>query len=239
MADEKKLTSAPGAAATDQPQKTSSGADVLEEFDKESRTRSFVSPTIDKIFKVACLIVTFYHLLYASGYLMPETLKHRSLHVGMILVLAFAMYPANKKASRKVIPWYDYILMALSAAIPIYMWTNYLGIIDRVGSANQMDVIFGTILILLVLEAARRISGITLPILGIIFMIYALMGAKNGLIPINVPGIFKHRGYGWTKLIGHLFSNTEGIYGTSVNVSSTYIFLFIVFGEIMGAIRNK
>ncbi|MDD6212499.1 MAG: TRAP transporter permease [Clostridiales bacterium] len=218
---------------TEAPEPAVDGAQVLEEFDKESRTRSFVNPVIDKVFKVVCLIVTFYHLLYASGYVMPETLKHRSLHVGMILVLAFAMYPASKKASRTKIPFYDYILMALSAAIPIYMWTNYLGIIDRVGSANQLDVIFGTILILLVMEAARRISGITLPILGLIFMIYALMGAKNGLIPINVPGIFKHRGYGWTKLIGHLFSNTEGIYGTSVNVASTYIFLFIVFGEVM------
>lgn len=230
MADENKATAA---AETANAAPLSNGAEVMEEFDRESRTRSFVSPIVDKVFKVACLIVTFYHLLYASGYVMPETLKHRSLHVGMILVLAFAMYPANKKASRKTIPWYDYILMALSLAVPIYMWTNYLGIIDRVGSANQLDVIFGTILVLLVFEASRRISGITLPILGIIFMIYALMGAKNGLIPINIPGIFKHRGYGWTKLIGHLFSNTEGIYGTSVNVSSTYIFLFIAFGEVM------
>ena len=206
---------------------------ILEQFDKESRTRSFISPAIDKVFKVVALLVTLYHLAYASGFLMPATLKHRSLHVGMILVMAFAMYPATKKASRKSIAWYDYILMALSIVVPVYMWMNYQPIIDRVGSANTMDVIMGTLLIVLVMEGARRITGWTLPILGIIFVIYALMGAKNGLIPINIPGLFMHRGYSWTKLIGHLFSNTEGIYGTSINVSSTYIFLFIVFGEVM------
>ena len=206
---------------------------VLEEYDRESRTRKFVNPMLEKAFKVACLLVTLYHLVYAAGFFMPETLRHRSIHVGVILILGFAMYPAGKNSPRNKIPWYDMILMALSAVIPIYMWVNYQAIIDRVGSANQVDVIMGTLLVLLVLEAARRVTGMTLPILGIIFMVYALMGTKNGLIPVNVPGIFKHRGYGWTKLIGHLFSNTEGIYGTSINVSSTYIFLFIVFGEIM------
>ena len=72
-----------------------------------------------------------------------------------------------------------------------------------------------------------------LPIISIIFMIYSLMGTKQGLIPIDVPGIFLHRGYTWQKLMSHFFSNTEGIYGSSVNVASTYIFLFIAFGEVM------
>ena len=206
---------------------------LLEEFEKESRTRNFVSPILEKALRWIALIVTFYHLAYASGYIRPETLRHRSVHVGMLLFMTFAIYPAFKKSSRKVIAWYDYILMILSIVIPAYMWVNYQAIIDRVGDANQMDVIMGTILVLLVIEASRRITGWALPIIGIIFMIYALMGVRQGLIPINVPGVFLHRGFRWTKLIGHLFSNTEGIYGTSVNVASTYIFLFIVFGEIM------
>ena len=214
--------------------RTAADADgVLEEFDRESRTRSFVSPVLTKCFHTAALLVTLYHLAYAAGILMPATLRHRSIHVGLILAMAFALYPAGSKAPKDRIPWYDVVLMILSLTIPVYMWVNYQAIIDRVGSANTPDVVMGTMLVLLVLEAARRINGITLPLLGIIFMIYSLMGAKNGLIPINVPGIFKHRGYGWVKLIGHLFSNTEGIYGTSINVSSTYIFLFIVFGEVM------
>ena len=184
-------------------------------------------------YKIFAILVTLYHLVFASGFWMPETLKHRSLHVSMILILAFAMYPATKKASRKIIAWYDYILIALSAAVPLYMWLDYFNIINRAGKPNSMDVIIGTLLTLLVLEATRRVCGMALPILGVIFILYSLMGTKQGLIPVNIPGIFLHRGYTWQKLMSHFFANTEGIYGSSVNVASTYIFLFIAFGEIM------
>ena len=207
--------------------------ELLEKFDKESKTRTFVSPMVARVYKIFAIAVTLYHLVFASGFWMPETLKHRSLHVSMILILAFAMYPATKKASRKVIAWYDYILMALSAAVPLYMWLDYFNIINRAGKPNSMDVIIGTLLTLLVLEATRRVCGLALPILGIIFIAYSLMGTKQGLIPIDIPGIFLHRGYTWQKLMSHFFANTEGIYGSSVNVASTYIFLFIAFGEIM------
>lgn len=206
---------------------------LLEQFDKESKTRKFASPVLKKAYYVFAILVTVYHLIFASGLYMPETLKHRSIHVGMILIMSFALYPATKKASRKVIAWYDYVLMALSAAVPIYMCVDYFNIINRAGKPNSMDVIIGTILTLVVLEATRRVCGMALPIISIIFMLYSLMGTKQGLIPIDIPGIFLHRGYTWQKLMSHFFSNTEGIYGSSVNVASTYIFLFIAFGEVM------
>ena len=224
-----------------EPVITSAGTEMSEEekekllaqFDKESKTRKFGSPALKMAYRVFAIIVTLYHLVFASGLYMPETLKHRSIHVGMILILAFALYPATKNASRKVIAWYDYVLMALAAAVPLYMCLDYFNIINRAGKPNNMDVIVGTILTLLVLEATRRVCGKALPIIAIVFMIYSLMGTKQGLIPIDIPGIFLHRGYTWQKLMGHFFSNTEGIYGSSVNVASTYIFLFIAFGEVM------
>lgn len=206
---------------------------LLEQFDKESKTRKFGSLVLKKAYRVFAIIVTLYHLVFASGLYMPETLKHRSIHVGMILILAFMLYPATKKASRKVIAWYDYVFIALSAAVPIYMCVDYVNIINRAGKPDMMDVVIGTLLTLVVLEATRRVCGMALPIISIIFMIYSLMGTKQGLIPIDVPGIFLHRGYTWQKLMSHFFSNTEGIYGSSVNVASTYIFLFIAFGEVM------
>ena len=206
---------------------------LLEQFDKESKTRKFGSPVLKKAYRVFAIIVTLYHLVFASGLYMPETLKHRSIHVGMILILAFMLYPATKKASRKVIAWYDYVFIALSAAVPIYMCVDYVNIINRAGKPDMMDVVIGTLLTLVVLEATRRVCSMALPIISIIFMIYSLMGTKQGLIPIDVPGIFLHRGYTWQKLMSHFFSNTEGIYGSSVNVASTYIFLFIAFGEVM------
>ena len=232
MSDNEKLKN-PVLDAADTEMSEEEKEKLLEQFDKESKTRKFGSPVLKKAYRVFAIFVTLYDLVFASGLYMPETLKHRSIHVGMILILAFALYPATKKASRKVIAWYDYGLMALAAAVPIYMCLDYFNIINRAGKPNSMDVIIGTILTLIVLEATRRVCGMALPIIAVIFMLYSLMGTKQGLIPIDIPGIFLHRGYTWQKLMSHFFSNTEGIYGSSVNVASTYIFLFIAFGEIM------
>ncbi len=206
---------------------------ILEKYDRESKTRTFVNPGIAMAFKVFCIIVTAYHLIFAAGLWTPRTLQHRSIHVAMMLILSFALYPATKKASRKTIAWYDYVLMALSAVTAIYMYVNYNTIVNRAGVVNGTDVIVGAILTVLVLEATRRVCGTALPVLSLIFILYALMGRRAGMIPINIPGIFLHRGYTLPKMFSNFYTNTEGIYGSSVNVASTYIFLFICFGEFM------
>ena len=206
---------------------------ILEKYDRESKTRTFVNPGIAMAFKVFCIVVTAYHLIFAAGLWTPRTLQHRSIHVAMMLILSFALYPATKKASRKTIAWYDYVLMILSAVTAIYMYTNYNTIVNRAGVVNGTDVIVGAILTVLVLEATRRVCGTALPVLSLIFILYALMGRRAGMIPINIPGIFLHRGYTLPKMFSNFYTNTEGIYGSSVNVASTYIFLFICFGEFM------
>ncbi len=206
---------------------------ILEKYDRESKTRTFVNPGIAMAFKVFCIVVTAYHLIFAAGLWTPRTLQHRSIHVAMMLILSFALYPATKKASRKTIAWYDYVLMALSAVTAIYMYVNYNTIVNRAGVVNGTDVIVGAILTVLVLEATRRVCGTALPVLSLIFILYALMGRRAGMIPINIPGIFLHRGYTLPKMFSNFYTNTEGIYGSSVNVASTYIFLFICFGEFM------
>ena len=206
---------------------------ILEKYDRESKTRTFVNPGLAMAFKVFCIVVTAYHLIFAAGLWTPRTLQHRSIHVAMMLILSFALYPATKKASRKTIAWYDYVLMILSAVTAIYMYINYNTIVNRAGVVNGTDVIVGAILTVLVLEATRRVCGSALPILSLIFILYALMGRRAGMIPINIPGIFLHRGYTLPKMFSNFYTNTEGIYGSSVNVASTYIFLFICFGEFM------
>ena len=117
--------------------------------------------------------------------------------------------------------------MALAAfAVPIYIYTDYLGVVERAGRASQTDMIMATLLVALVLEATRRCSGKALPLLSIGFILYGIYGRE-------FPGMFMHRGYDWLSLSNHFFANTEGIYGTSVNVSASYIFLFILFGCVM------
>jgi len=199
--------------------------DIIEKYDKEQKTRNFDSNTLVKLLYWICIAISIYHFTtsFAGA---PATLKHRSLHVSMMLFLSFILYPFNDKVSRRRLPFYDIILAALSLGITIYVWIDYPNIIARAGIINTMDYIMGTILVLLVLEASRRISGWPLTILASIFILYGLFGK-------NIPGIFAHRGYDWGSLVNQFFISTDGIYGTSVGVASSYIFLFILFGEVM------
>lgn len=198
--------------------------EIIKKLDKESTTRSF-SGVMKKIFFVLCLLVSLYHL-YTATFGPPLTLIHRSIHVSMMLVLTFLMYPMCKKSSFTTPSILDWILTALSLAAPIYISTNYLGVVERAGNASTMDMIMATLLVALVLEASRRVSGNVLSILSLIFIGYGLFGR-------SMPGMFMHRGYDWLSLSNHFFANTEGIYGTSVNVAASYIYLFILFGAVM------
>ena len=210
------------------PLDAAKGAEVMEKFEKESRTRTFEAKWLKNVIYVICLLFTLYHLAYASGIraLQMVNIKHHAIHVGLILILGFALYPACKKASRKKIAWYDWIFIALSIAMPIYVFIRYPAFISTGFSGEKIDIILGTILIVLVLVASQRLSGWALPILSVIFLVYAIYGR-------SFPGIFKHRGYTWHRIVTYLTTDIYGIYGTSIKVSATYIVLFIIFGEVM------
>lgn len=199
--------------------------ELLGKFEKESKTRNFDHVLLVKMVYYLTIGIALYHFITSFiGY--PATHLHRSLHVAMMLFMTFFLYPFSKKSPRKTIPWYDILFALLAVSVAVYVWVDYINFINRMGSPNTMDVVMGTILIVLVLEASRRISGWPLVILSLIFLLYGLVGR-------NLPGILMHRGYNWKALVNHIFINTEGIYGTSVDVAASYIFLFIMFGTVM------
>lgn len=198
---------------------------IIEKYDREQKTRNFSNKNMATFVYWACIIISLYHLItsFAGA---PATLKHRSLHVSMILFLSFFFYPFNDKVSREKVAIYDIILAVMSLGVTLYVWLDYPNIIARSGTINTMDLIVGTALVLLVFEASRRILGWPLTLLSLVFVLYGLFGR-------NIPGIFAHRGYNWSSLLNQFFISTDGIYGTSVGVASSYIFLFILFGEVM------
>ncbi|MCK9546998.1 MAG: TRAP transporter permease [Sphaerochaeta sp.] len=207
------------------PELQAQQAAILEQYEKESKTRSFEGFLLAQIVYWLSVGIALYHFITSFiGY--PATHLHRSAHVGMMIFMAFFLYPARSKGSRKTLPWYDVVLGLLAVSVAVYVWVDYIPFINRMGSPNTMDVIMGTILIATVLEASRRVSGWPLVILSLIFIAYGIIGR-------SLPGILMHRGYNWRGLINHTFINTEGIYGTSVDVAASYIFLFILFGTIM------
>ena len=227
MADLEKNAAA-AAVADASPIDASKGAEIMEKYEKESRTRKFEASWLNKLVYFLCLAFTLYHLAYASGIriLQMVNIKHHAIHVGLVLVIGFLLYPAFKKSSRKKVVWYDWLLFALSAIMPIYVFIRYPVFISTGFQGETIDIIVGTILILLVLECSRRLSGPALSILSIVFLIYAIFGR-------SMPGIFMHRGYTWHRIVTYLTTDIYGIYGTSVKVAATYIVLFIIFGEVM------
>ncbi|MEI3614044.1 TRAP transporter permease [Pseudogracilibacillus sp. SO30301A] len=200
--------------------------EVLEKYDAEARFRVFTNRNITILISVIAVGFALYQL-YTSALGAPTTLKHRAIHVAIVLCLIFLLYPVKRSASRAKLPWYDAALALIALSTAGYIIVDYLNIIHRGGIPNNLDIIFGVILVLLVLEAARRMTGWALPILAVLFFFYALLGR-------GLSGIFRHRGYEWDMVINQLYVTTEGIYGTAIGVSATYIFLFILFGAVLG-----
>lgn len=221
-------TSDSQAHATQQNQPSVSTPDVgekLEQFDRESRTREFTSPVTHWIFIAFAVLVSLYHM-YIAYFGAPPALLHRSLHVGAILMLCFAMYPAHKKASRQRIAPYDLVLIVASASTFGYIWLNYQDILDRIVSPNTADVVFAAVLVVLVIEASRRVTGWALPILSLVFLAFALFGQHG-------PLRFQHRGYEVEDILDFLYLTNEGIFSTAVAVAASYIFLFVLFGAVL------
>ncbi|WP_332696377.1 TRAP transporter permease [Halalkalibacter lacteus] len=209
----------------DEPQMTKEQQAVLEKYDTESRFRTFSNKTVGIIVSIIAISLSLYHM-YTSYFGTPATLQHRSLHVAAILALIFLLYPPFKKASRTKVPWYDVIFALMAVSTSVYIFVEYLGIVNRGGLPNNFDLLFGAMLVLLVLEASRRVTGWGLPTMAVIFFLYGLFGRE-------FSGIFRHRGYTWDELVNFMYVTTEGVYGTAIGVSATYIFLFILFGAFL------
>lgn len=149
----------------------------------------------------------------------------RALHVGFLLLLTFLIHPwrggehAGTSLLTKAI---GFVALALAG----YHWVFEAELVQRAGELTQTDMVVGIVTLLLVFEAARRIMGIALPLICVGFLAYALFGEY-------LPGALAHRGYGLDQVIGQLAFGTEGIYGTPTYVSSSYIFLFILFGAFL------
>ena len=198
---------------------------VLEKYDKESSTRVFGNKGLTLMVTTLAVSLSLYHL-FTSYFGTPLTLVHRSIHLSAILALAYMLYPASNKLKRDRLHWWDLILALLAFSSAIYMAIENTAIYNRGGMPNQLDLLFGGILILLVVEAARRVTGWALPLLGVLFLCYGHFGRE-------LSGIFRHRGYSWEDIINFMYVTTEGIYGTAIGVSATYIFLFILFGSFL------
>ncbi len=200
--------------------------ELLEKYDTESRFRKFNRNSVPGMITfIMCIGLSLFHLYTAwQGSLV--TLMHRAVHTCIILSLVFILYPAHKKASKDKPSIIDWILAGVALCLGGYIIFNYNEIVIRAGLPNNVDVTLGIIAILIMLEGSRRIIGKEITILAILFLFYAYFGR-------NLPDLIAHRGYGIRNIAEYMYLTTEGIFGIAIGVSSTYIFLFILFGAFL------
>ncbi|MBD5771635.1 TRAP transporter permease [Marinomonas colpomeniae] len=188
-------------------------------------------------FFISFLLVAMsaYHF-YAAGFGLIREVLHRGIHISFVLGLVFLLFSWRKSTSTEFIKskWYqiggisilDLICSVLTVASALYLPLLPPEILaDRVGNPSDIDILIGSTLLILTLEATRRSVGPTLPIIALIFIAFALFGPY-------APGALKHGGTSWLGLINHLYLTNQGIYGVAIGVMAQYVFLFILFGVL-------
>jgi TRAP transporter 4TM/12TM fusion protein len=183
---------------------------------------------MDLFITAVAVLMSLVHLYAAVGVVMTQVL--RGIHVMFILFLTFLVFPSFKRFKDRIL-WYDFILALLGVAVIVYMLVDFDQFIYRAVIPNFWDKFFGIVLILLVLEATRRTTGWIMPGIVIAFILYAFIG------PV-LPNPWTHRGYDIDRVVGHMYMTLEGIFGVPIDVSSTFIILFTIWGaflEVSGA----
>ncbi|WP_061810850.1 TRAP transporter permease [Rossellomorea vietnamensis] len=200
--------------------------ELLEKYDPESSTRKFHHGIFKWIIFFGLLAFSLFQLVASIFQFIPRQLL-LSIHLGFALSLVFLLFPARKKNLKKdKIAWYDVVLSVISIGIGAYWPIMQDDIVSRVGLMTSLDFYVGFAAMILVLEATRRAVGLPITIIASAFILYMYYGRL-------MPGFLAHRGYDWDDIVKTMFFTSEGILGTPLYVSATFIFLFLLFGAFL------
>ncbi|WP_269412449.1 TRAP transporter permease [Lentibacillus daqui] len=198
----------------------------MAKYDKESAFRTNLGPWgwITLIIGGALTIFQLYTAFYGS----KVSLIQGAIHLGAGLSLVYLLYPIKKSMTkRQGVPWYDALLALASLFANFYILFNYERLINEaiIFGFTAFDQIVATAGVLLLLEATRRVVGLPIVIIAIVALLYGLLGAY---IPV-----IGHSGKDWPTLATEMFYSSSSIFGTPIQISSTYIYLFLFFGVIL------
>jgi TRAP transporter 4TM/12TM fusion protein len=197
---------------------------VLEKVDKES-THRLLSGWQKGLISLISLAFSCFHI-YTAFFGVLDAHLQRAVHLAFVLTLVYLLFPAAKGMRRDRLNPVDALFVALSLYSLGYLIFNYRAIVTRAGVLTTADVIVGVIGILLLFEAARRIIGLPMVIIAAVFVVYAMFGR-------NLPGVLAHRNVSIRQLVDHLFFTTEGVFGIPLGVSSTFVFMFLLFAAFI------
>ncbi|QAV26199.1 C4-dicarboxylate ABC transporter [Neobacillus thermocopriae] len=200
---------------------------ILEKYDPESNTRKLTG-VFQKVVFAGLLAFSLFQLYTAIFGVFTAQIQ-RSIHLGFALALIFLLFPARRgkrKSGKLQVAWYDIVLALLSIYVGLYWPLHIDKIVMRVGMLSDQDFYTGVLAVLLVLEATRRAVGLPITIIATLFLLYGYFGEM-------MPGFLRHSGLSLQRLVQTMFFTTEGILGTPLGVSSTFIFLFLLFGSFL------
>src|SRR3954467_4447160 len=196
---------------------------VEEMIEREEGVQNRFTGAMQHFIIAVAVAMSLFHL-YAS-YSIVRTEVLRATHVAFVLFLCYLIFPVARRFRHRVMPW-DWALALLGVAVCGYLVLQGDDFFDRSITPNDWDVFFGVALIVLVLEAMRRSTGWIMPVITICFLLYAFFGPY-------LPAPWPHKGYAVPRLIGHMYMTLEGIFGVAIDVSSSLIILFTIYGAFL------
>lgn len=175
-----------------------------------------------RLISIIAIVTGLYHL-YIAAFGTNSTMGLRVTHWIFISALCFLCFPLLKRSKN----WYWDAFMVIAAVVPgVYFLLTWSDNVQSVGLPSTMEIIMGVLLIITVLEAARRTVGFALTLISAAFLVYALYGHL-------IPGVMGHREYSISRLTSYLYQTSDGVYGVALGVSATFIVLFILFGAFL------
>ncbi|MDO9570003.1 MAG: TRAP transporter permease [Hydrogenophaga sp.] len=165
-------------------------------------------------------------LPFSLGILVFNDTETRAIHLGFAVFLSYMAYPAFRRSPRAYVPITDWIFALVGTFCATYLFFFYSELATRPGQPTPMDVYTGAVGIVLLLEATRRVLGLPMVIVALVFLGYTFGGAY-------MPDMIAHRGFSLNRAMSHQWLTTEGVFGVALGVSSGFIFLFVLFGSLL------
>lgn len=190
------------------------------------------SGTVARILLWVAVAWSLFQLWYASplpfvfGFGILNDTEARAIHLGFALFLTFLAYPALRSSPRDRVPLLDWVLAAVGGFAGAYLFLFYVQLSGRPGQPTTLDLVTGTVGILLLLEATRRALGLPMVVVACVFIFYTFAGQY-------MPDVIQHRGASLNKFLNHQWLTTEGVFGIALGVSTSFVFLFVLFGTLL------
>jgi TRAP transporter 4TM/12TM fusion protein len=197
---------------------------ILEKADRESTYRRLTGYQAVIISAITVAFSSFH--IYTAFFGVLDAQLQRAVHLGFVLTLVFLLYPVSRRSRRDRLSPLDLLPVALSLSALGYLVAAYPQLVLRAGIPTTLDILVGTVGLVLVFEAARRIIGLPMVIIAAVFVAYAFYGE-------TLPGVLAHRNVNVSQLVNHLFYTTEGLFGIPLGVSATFVFMFLLFAAFI------